>query len=62
MLFCIVSDHCEILRVIRHNRYLDQGNDSKVFGNHWFNRYRISQSNLHSLREVVCGCKAMQSE
>jgi len=35
MLFCIMSDHCEILRVIRDNRYLDLGNDSKKFGNHW---------------------------
>jgi len=23
MLFCTMSDHCEILRVIRHNRYFD---------------------------------------
>jgi len=23
MLFCIMRDHCEILRAIRHNRYLD---------------------------------------
>ena len=59
---CIMSDNCEILRVIGHNRYLDWGNSSKVFGNHWFNRFAISQSNLYSLCEVVCGCKAMQSE
>jgi len=26
MLFCNLRDHCEILRVIRHNRYLDLGN------------------------------------
>jgi len=57
-----MSDNCEILRVIKHNRYLDWGNSSKVFGNHWFNRFAISQSNLCSLCEVVCGCKAMQSE
>jgi len=37
MFFCFMSDHCEILRVIRHNRYLDLGNGSKVFGNNWFN-------------------------
>jgi len=34
MLFCIMSDHCEILRGVRHNRSLDLGNDSKKFGNH----------------------------
>jgi len=28
---CIMSDNCEILRVIGHNRYLDWGNSSKVF-------------------------------
>ena len=33
-----------------------------MFGNHWFDRYTISRSNLYSLCEVVCGCKAMQSE
>jgi len=25
----------KILRVIRHNRYLDLGNGSNKFGNHW---------------------------
>jgi len=38
MLFCIMSDHCEILNIVGHNRYLDKGNGSNVFGNHWFNR------------------------
>jgi len=59
MLFCVMSDHCQILRVIRNNRYLDKGNGSKAFGNNWFNQFEISQSNLYSLCEVVCGCKAM---
>jgi len=36
MLFCIMSDHSQILRVIRHNRYLDLGNGSNMFGNHCF--------------------------
>jgi len=31
-LFYIVSDHCEILRVIRHNRYLDLGNGRTSLG------------------------------
>jgi len=53
MLFCIMSDHCGILRVIRHNHYLDLGNGSKKFGNHWFNRYAISRSNLYSLQSNV---------
>jgi len=35
MLFCIMSDHCEIFRVIRHNYYLDLGNGSNKFGNHF---------------------------
>ena len=30
----IMSDHCEILRVIRHNRYPGLGNGSNKFGNH----------------------------
>jgi len=34
MLFCIMNDHCKILRVIRHNCYLDLGNGSHKFGNH----------------------------
>jgi len=38
MLFCIMSDHCEILRVIRHNRYLDLGNGWNKFGNHCVTR------------------------
>jgi len=29
-----MSDHCEILRIVRHNRYLDLGNGSNKFGNH----------------------------
>ena len=33
-LFYIMSDICEILRVIRRNRYLVLGNSSKKFGNH----------------------------
>ena len=36
MLFYILSDHCEILGVIRHNRYLDLGNGSNKFGKHWY--------------------------
>jgi len=27
-----------------------------------FNRYTVSQSNLYSFCEIVCGCKAKQSE
>jgi len=30
-----MSDHCEILRVVRHNRYLDLVRGSNKFGNHW---------------------------
>jgi len=41
MLFCIMSDHCEVLRVIRHNRCLDLGNGSNKFGNHCFNSFLI---------------------
>jgi len=29
-----MSDHCEILQVIRPNRYLDLGNGSQKLGNH----------------------------
>jgi len=39
-----------------------QGDEVNCNRNHWFNRFAISQSNLYSLCEVVCGCKAMQSE
>jgi len=35
MFFYIMSDHCEILWVIRHSCYLDLGNSSNKFGNHW---------------------------
>jgi len=31
-----MSDHCDILWVIRPNCYIDLGNGSKKFGNHWF--------------------------
>jgi len=31
-----MNNHCEMLGVIRHNRYLDLGNGSNKFGNHWF--------------------------
>jgi len=34
MLFYIMCDHCEILRVIRLNCYLDLGSGSNRFGNH----------------------------
>jgi len=33
-----------------------------MLGKHWFNRYTVSRSNLCSLCDAVCGCKAMQSE
>ena len=39
MLSYIMSDNCEILRVIRRNRFLDLGNGSNKFGNHCFIRY-----------------------
>jgi len=29
-----MSDHCDILRVITHNHYLDLGNGSNKFENH----------------------------
>ena len=32
--FRVISDHCDILRVIRHNRYFGSGNVSNKFGNH----------------------------
>jgi len=32
-----MSDHCDILWVIRPNCYLDLGNGSKNFRNHWPN-------------------------
>jgi len=35
MLFCIMSDHCEILMVIRHKRHLDLSYGQNKFGNHW---------------------------
>jgi len=35
MLLHIMSNHCEILRVVRHNRYLHLGNSMNKFGNHW---------------------------
>jgi len=35
MLFYSMSNHCEILRVTRHNHYLEVGNGSNNFGNHW---------------------------
>jgi len=34
MLLDIMSDHCKILREIRHNHYFDLGNSSNKFGNH----------------------------
>ena len=34
-----MSDHCELLRVIRHNRCLDLGNGSNKFGNHCSKTY-----------------------
>jgi len=35
-LFCTMSDHCEMLGVIRHDRYFDLGNGLKNFGKHVF--------------------------
>jgi len=29
---------CKILRIIIHNRYLDLGDGSNKFGNHWFSQ------------------------
>jgi len=43
-----MSDHCEILWVIRPNRYLELGNGSKKFGNHCF-KWKL---NKHFLIEV----------
>jgi len=37
MFFYIMSDHCKILWVIRHNHYLDLGNGLKKFGNNCSN-------------------------
>ena len=45
-------EHCEILRVMRHNRYLDLGKGSNKFGNHccrtsWGKRVNlVAQSNF----------------
>jgi len=52
MLLCIMSDHCEILRVIRHNRYLDLGNGSKKLGNHW-SKLKIRSISLEA-SSVIC--------
>ena len=41
MLLYIMSDYCEILRVIRHNRYLHLGNGLNKFGNHCFKSIRL---------------------
>jgi len=54
LLFYIVSDNCEILRVIRCNHYLDLGNGSNKFGNQYlkcliFNR--IAKSHLFISKE-----------
>ena len=37
ILFCIMSNHCDLLRVIRHNRYLDLGKGTNKVRNHWCN-------------------------
>jgi len=34
-----MNDHCEILKVIRNNRYLDLGNGSNKFRNHYCKRW-----------------------
>ena len=36
VLFCIMSDHCEMLRGVKHNRHLDLGNGSNKFRDHYF--------------------------
>jgi len=38
-----MNDHCEILRAIRYNRYLDLGNGSNKFGKHWI-RYWLKKT------------------
>ena len=47
-MFCVMNDHCEIWRVIRHTRYLDLGNGSTKFGNHWCRHCRSVALNLFS--------------
>jgi len=44
MLFYIMSDRHEILGVttVSHNRYLDFGNGSNKFGNHWIKEWKAS--------------------
>ena len=48
MLFCITSDYCKILRVIKHNRSLDLGNGSNKFGNHCFRASLYKHTSLLS--------------
>jgi len=58
MLFYIMSDHSEILRVIRHYRHLDLGNCPNKFGNHCVKgtisvtEADLKASTLHSIREA----------
>jgi len=39
MLFYIMSNNCDMWRVIRRNRYLDLGNGSNKFANHFCNQW-----------------------
>jgi len=55
-MLCTMSDHCEILGVIRHNRCLDLGNGSKKFGNHCADAYSCSGRCSFSALYFVC-CK-----
>ena len=52
-----MSNHCEILRVIRHNRHLDLGNGLNKFGNQWFTwqktRYFCVSSDASSLQAAI---------
>jgi len=53
-----MSDHCEILWVTRPNRYLDLGNGSNKFGNHWF---RPSFSNPPAMWPARAFCAVLNS-
>jgi len=56
MLFYSLNDHCEILRVIRHNRHLDLGNVSNKYRNHCFITI------VNKLRRADMFCVALQVE
>ena len=49
-----MSEHCELLRVIRHNCYHDLGNGSNKFGYHCFSGTGMVVERMHLLCCANC--------